>query len=67
MNPLPNSSDGVEIIDDFIVDGEAMLGGERYPSGTWFLGAKIHDPSLRKADKSGKLTGWSIGGHGQVA
>jgi hypothetical protein len=55
---------GVTIYQSFIQDStKGLLGmGDKYPDGTWFVGAKVENDEVWAKIKDGTLKGWSVDG-----
>ncbi len=52
------------IIENYQAMSDFDLGGEVVVKGSWVMGVKVYDNSLRKAIEKGEITGFSIEGHG---
>jgi len=52
----------VRILESFVAPADHKLGKAAVKKGTWLLGVRVVDDALWFAVKSGKLTGFSIGG-----
>ena len=55
-------NDGVQLVESYLAPVDFELDGVQIKRGTWLMGVKIVDDALWQAVKSGKLTGFSIGG-----
>lgn len=55
---------GITIFQSFIQDSKKNIAGmgNKYPDGTWFLGAKVKNDSAWSLIKQGKVKGWSVEG-----
>lgn len=60
---LPVSA--VKVLDNYTTLTEVEYGAHKIRKGSWVLGAQILDTELKHAVRSGKLTGWSVGGTGK--
>lgn len=55
----------VKVVESFIAPHDLQLGVETVKAGTWLLGVHVTDDGIWQQVKSGKLTGFSIGGFAQ--
>lgn len=55
-------SDKVKIVETYIAPSDLLIGGVRVRKGTWLMGWRIEDGGLWSDVRTGKLTGFSIGG-----
>lgn len=52
-----------EIVESYITRGPTVINGETIPAGSWVVGMKVYDMTLRKYIRDGVLAAFSIGGH----
>lgn len=52
------------IIENYQAMSDFDLGGNSVLKGSWVMGVKVYDQSLRKSIERGDITGFSIEGHG---
>lgn len=57
----------VDIVESYIVRAPFQMGNRIIKAGTWFLVVKVNDDELWGNVKSGKLTGFSMGGRAEAA
>lgn len=53
---------GVDLVESYIAPMDFTIGEEPVKKGSWIITVKVHDDRLWQDVKSGKLTGFSIGG-----
>jgi hypothetical protein len=56
----------VDIVESYIVRSPFQMGNRMIKTGTWFLVVKVNDDELWAGVKSGKLTGFSMGGRAEA-
>lgn len=56
----------VDIVESYIVREPHRIGNQLLKRGTWMLVVKVHDDALWEGVKSGKLTGFSMGGRAEA-
>jgi hypothetical protein len=52
----------VKILENWLTKTDEVIEGQLIKAGTWMLGVRVNDDQLWDAVKSGKITGFSIGG-----
>lgn len=52
----------VHVVESFLAPVDIQIGGETITRGTWMIGVHVDDDELWADVKSGKLTGFSMGG-----
>lgn len=57
----------VVILESYIAPVDFDLAGNSIKKGTWMMGVRVTDDDLWGKIKSGKLTGFSVGGWGKVS
>lgn len=50
-----------EVVESYITPEDTDFNGKSYPAGTWFITAKVTDPTLQTAIQKSELTGFSVG------
>lgn len=53
---------GIDLVESWVAPVPLEIGSKRVKKGTWIMTVKVVDDELWKMVKSGKLTGFSIGG-----
>jgi 2'-5' RNA ligase len=53
---------GVDLVESYIAPMDFTIGEESVKKGSWLITVKVHDDKLWADVKSGRLTGFSIGG-----
>lgn len=50
-------------VENRVLSESEEIGGREYPAGSWQIGVKVRDDTLRNLINAGALSGFSIGGH----
>lgn len=56
-------NDRVILVESYIAPVDMTIGGQAVKAGSWLMGVRYDDGDLWAAVKSGKITGFSIGGY----
>ena len=56
-------NDRVILLESYIAPVDMTIGGQAVKAGSWVMGVRFDDAELWKGVKSGKITGFSIGGY----
>lgn len=62
----PGSDGRFSIVESYVAPIEFAMGARTVKAGSWIMSVKVHDATIWKGVKDGKITGFSIGGMSKV-